>query len=182
MTYAMRETHRRRLTGEIKNEYQARAFCHEVARTRKQVPHVIFTIGVSGSGKSYSFAEFADSHERISTDAQRLIKYGNEARQGKHGPIYQACTEQLIIVLRNCGGAYFDATNIVPDLRSKLVSLCHAYGALVSFHVFDVSLETAKRRNKERDRKVPEVVIEKQASKFEWPFPEEYHLIEVIDG
>lgn len=180
--YALAESHRRRLIGEIKDEYQARAFCHEVARQRKSIPRVVLTVGVSGSGKTHALAVLPSDYQRISPDAQRLLEYGDEAHQGEHGPIYQACAEQLKDVLRRGGRACYDATNLVLDLRAKIVSLCHSYGAHVSFWVFDTSIETIKKRNRERDRKVPEHVIDRQISKFEWPFPEEYHELKIIQG
>lgn len=179
--YALAEMHRRRLLGVIKDQYQGRAFLYEVAKTRKKIPYVIFPIGVAGSGKSHAFESMPKGMVRISPDAQREIEYGDESNQENHGRIYQACTEQLKDVLRKGDRAYFDATNIVPDLRSKLVTICHDYGAMVSFWVFDISLETLLKRNRERARKVPEFVIERQMSKFEWPLPEESHRLVVVD-
>lgn len=179
--YGLAEMHRRRLLGLIKNEYQGKAFLHEVARTRKNIPLVIFPIGVSGSGKSKMYNSVGKHLIKISPDSQRELEYGDESSQESHGRIYQACTEQLKDVLRTGGQAYFDATNVIPDLRSKLVNICHDYGAEVHFLVFDISMETLKKRNLERSRKVPEVVIERQMSKFEWPLPEESHKVVVID-
>lgn len=179
--YALMESHRRRLTGDIKNEYQARAFCHEIARNRILFPRVVVTVGVSGSGKTHALGNLPSDYERISPDAQRLVEYGDEAHQGEHGPIYQACAEQLKTVLRKGGRACYDATNLVLDLRTKITSLCHDYGAFVSFWVFDTSIDTIKARNDDRERKVPEHVIDKQVTKFEWPFPEECHEQRVIE-
>lgn len=179
--YALAEMHRRRLLGWIKDEYQAKAFLHEVARSRKKIPYVIFPIGVSGSGKSKAFETLPVGFVKISPDSQRELEYGDESIQDNHGKIYQACTEQLKEVLRSGGKAYFDATNIIPDLRNKLVNICHDYGGMVAYWIFDISPETLKKRNAERARKVPEFVIERQMTKFEWPLPEESHRMVVFD-
>lgn len=181
-SYALAEMHRRRLLGLIKDEYQAKAFLYEVAKTRQKIPYIIFPIGVAGSGKSQAYESLPKGMTRISPDLQREIEYGDESNQENHGKIYQACTEQLKEVLRSGDRAYFDATNIVPDLRKKVVDICHDYGAMVAFWVFDISLETLKKRNRERSRKVPEFVLERQMSKFEWPMPEESHRVVIIDG
>src|SRR5690606_12091709 len=116
----------------------------------------------------------------ISPDAERQDRFGDESVQGDHGPIYQACFEKLKNVLRSGGKAYFDATNIVADLRSKLTTLCHNYGAYVTLLVLDTSIEETKIRNKSRERQVPDFVLERQADKFEWPLPEECHYLTAL--
>lgn len=181
--YALDEMHRRRLLGWIKNEYQARAFLYEIARTKNknQIAFVVFPIGISGSGKTAMYDNYFKDFVKISPDSQREIEFGDESCQEDHGKIYQNCTEQLKDVLRRGGRAYFDATNIIPDLRSKQVNICYDYGALVEFRVFDLPLEVLKKRNQERTRKVPEFVLDRQLFKFEWPLPEEYHKITVVN-
>lgn len=177
--YVLAEAHRQRLLGEL-NEYSSKAFCHEKAAKigREEVPYpadVIITIGIAGSGKSTMVHNFYPDYTLISPDAQRLEMYGDESVQKDSGPIHQACREKLKQVLREGGQAVMDGTNIVPDLRAKTVDLCHDYGAKVTFLIFDTSIEEAKLRNKSRERQVPESVIEVQASRFEWPLPEESH-------
>lgn len=180
-SYALAEMHRRRLLGWIKDEYQAKAFLHEVARTRKKIPYIIFPIGASGSGKSRAFETLSSDFIKISPDSQREIEYGDASIQGDNGKIYQICTEQMKEVLRTGGKAYFDATHVIPDLRNKLVNICHDYGSMVVFWIFDIPLEVLKKRNAERSRNVPESVIEQQISKFEWPLPEESHRTVIFD-
>lgn len=180
-SYALAEMHRRRLLGSIKDEYQAKAFLHEVARSRKKIPYIIFPIGASGSGKSRALEKLSSDFMKISPDSQREIEYGDASIQGDNGKIYQICTEQMKEVLRTGGKAYFDATHVIPDLRSKLVNICHDYGGMVVFWIFDIPLETLKKRNAERSRHVPESVIEQQMSKFEWPLPEESHKVLIFD-
>lgn len=184
--YVVQEAHRRRLGGQLRDEYAARAFCFDRAADihRKAVPYpadVIITVGIAGSGKSRAVSSLPSDYERISSDAERHERFGDETTQRDHGPVFQACGEKLKTVLRRGGKAVWDSTNIVPDLRSKITTLCHDYGAKVTLWVFDVGLGTAKARNRERDRKVPDFVIEKQATKFEWPLPEEAHEIKVFD-
>lgn len=182
--YVLAEAHRKRLIGDL-NEYSTKAFCYDRASKigRKEIPypaHIIVPIGISGSGKSTSTRTLYPNHLQISPDAERKNLFGDESVQGDSGPIHQICHEKLREVLRSGGKAIYDATNIVPDLRSKITTLCHDYGALVTFLIFDTSIEEAKLRNKSRERQVPEEVIERQAFKFEWPLPEEYHRKIVI--
>lgn len=177
--YALQEAHRRRLLGTIKDPYHSLAFIHEQAK--HQPAEIIVTVGVAGSGKSTAIENLSPDYERISTDAERKERYGNESTLGDHGTVFQACAEKLRVVLRRGGKAVYDATNVVPDLRSKIVTLCHDYGAHVTLWVFDISKEELKIRNKKRTRQVPEEVIEKQCFKFEWPLPEEAHEIRIFD-
>ena len=177
--YALKEAHRRRLLGTIGDPYHSLAFIHDQAK--HQPADIIVTVGVAGSGKSTAIENLSPEYERISTDGERKERYGSESILGDHGTIFQACAEKLRVVLRRGGKAVYDATNVVPDLRSKIVTLCHDYGAHVTLWVFDISKEELKRRNKQRDRQVPEEIIEKQCAKFEWPLPEEAHEMKVFD-
>lgn len=179
--YALSETHRKRLLGEMTSPYSALSLCHYQAIDQTIPPEVIITVGSAGSGKSTAIAQYAADYSIVSPDAVRKELYGNEAIQGD-GEVQQICIERLKYSLRRSGSkVVYDATNVVPDLRSKIVSLCHDYEAYVILWIFDISKEELKRRNKQRQRQVPESVIDKQCDKFEWPLPEEAHEVRVFD-
>lgn len=180
LKYALKETYRRRLLGRMTTKYEAEAFCWNYAKNKKFPPQVIIMVGASGSGKSSIIEQRLYGWDLVSTDLARKELYGNESIKGD-GEVFQFCNEKLRQALRIHGRVVYDATNTVPDLRKKVVDLCHDYGAYITLWVFDISKEELKRRNKQRSRQVPEEIIDKQCSKFEWPLPEEAHEIKVFD-
>lgn len=177
--WVLGETERQRFRGTMRDQWQAMAFAHE---HRNSVhPEVIIPIGISGSGKSTAIAELSDEWVRISPDETRESLYGSADEQGNPSEVYRACRESLQQVLRKKGKAVYDATNIIEDYRAKVLNLCYDYGALVTYWIFDVSRETALGRNRQRERQVPERVIDAQMSRFSWPLPGEAHEVKVID-
>jgi putative nucleotidyltransferase with HDIG domain len=177
--YALDEAHRRRLAGTVKDRWQAEALVHELARV--EPAEVIVTVGVAGAGKSQAIDALSDEWTRVSPDEWREAHYGDASEQGDPAQVHRACREELKEVLRARGRAVYDATNVVADRRAQLLELCHAYGARVELWVFDVDPAVAKARNRARERRVPESVIERQCAKFEWPAPDEAHEIKVIE-
>ena len=191
MQYALQETHRRRLLGQMTNKYEAEAFCWNYAKNREFPAQAIIMVGASGSGKSHYVNKMATNQnppwpgmevgwDVVSTDAIRKELYGSEEIKGD-GAVFQLANERLRQCFRIHGRVVYDATNTLPDFRKKVVDLCHDYGAYVTLYVFDTSKEELKERNKQRDRQVPEEVIDKQCAKFEWPLPEEAHRIRIIE-
>jgi putative nucleotidyltransferase with HDIG domain len=177
--WVLRETHRQRLTGQMTDRWQALAFAHE--HRESEHPQVIVPIGVSGSGKSTTIAELGPEWERVSPDLTRERLYGSAEVQGDGSEVYRLCREQLQSVLRRKGRAVFDATNVIADYREKIVTLCLDYSAYVSYWIFDISRECAIERNRKRERRVPESVIDGQINRFGWPNPDEAHEVQIFD-
>lgn len=178
--YAIAEANRRRLAGTVKSRWQADALAYELSGV--DPAEVIVTVGVAGAGKSRSIDALPSEWRRISPDEWREEHYGDASEQGDPAQVHRACRDELKAVLRAKGRAVYDATNVVPDRRAQLIELCHAYGAHVTLWVFDVDPQVAKGRNKGRERRVPEWVIDRQSAKFEWPAVEEAHEIKVIES
>ncbi|MDP3278485.1 MAG: AAA family ATPase [Deltaproteobacteria bacterium] len=177
--YALDEAHRRRLSGELRDEWQARALVHELAQ--REPAEVILTVGVSGSGKSAQIAGLDGSWQRISSDDVRRELFGHETTQGNPTEVHARCRAKLREVLRRSGRAVMDATHLLRDQRATVLALCHQYGAHVTHWVFDVDPEETRRRNQSRERRVPDEVIGRQLGRFEWPGPEEAHAIRVFE-
>lgn len=178
--YAIAEANRRRFAGTVKSRWQAEALAYELADV--EPAEVIVTVGVAGSGKSRSIEALSSDWRRISPDEWREEHYGDASEQGDPAEVHRACRDELKAVLRAKGRAVYDATNVVADRRAQLIELCHAYKAHVSLWVFDVDPQVAKARNRARERRVPEWVIDRQCAKFEWPALDEAHEIKIIES
>lgn len=178
--YCVREAERRRLTGEFREAAQALAFCFEHAR--REPAEVLLTVGPAASGKSTWLERLPEDYARIRTDDERVRRFGTANTQRDQAEVHGACQARLREVLRAGGRAAYEATNVIPDLRAKVLGLCHEYGAYVTLWVFDVPEATLRKRNRARERTVPEAVLSRQLERFEWPLPEEAHEVRVFEG
>lgn len=127
-------------------------------------------IGVPGSGKSTSakqFAALAPGRMIISTDAIRAELFGDEALQGAWLMVWQQIERQFHSAVRQINrgdipGAIYDATNAVRRQRQEAIALARAAGFTTITGIWlDIPLDTCLQRNRERDRCVPEAVIER---------------------
>lgn len=72
---------------------------------------------------------------------------------------------------------HLNATNITRQLRSQLISLFTAYGA-VKIVYLEVPWAQWKQQNAVREYAVPEAVVMRMASRLEVPQPDEAHSVE----
>lgn len=75
--------------------------------------------------------------------------------------------------LRRGGSVYFDATNVTPANRRELLRRLSPYAGKCVALYFRVPLEVCKRRNRQRDRVVPEEVLEQMQKRLTKPTIEE---------
>lgn len=115
-------------------------------------------IGLPGSGKS-TWAR-AQGATVLSSDEMRLLLSGDETNQNIHGKVFGA----MRFLLRNrlelaAGPTIIDATNLRRRDRKPWIQIAQKYGVEVEAVHFDVPLELALERNRQRGRIVPEEVI-----------------------
>jgi predicted kinase len=129
---------------------------------------LIILIGLPGSGKSTLARQWVlnqPGRSLISTDAIRAHLFGDAAIQGPWLRIWQEIERQLqqavtqIAVGAVCSAIY-DATNAVRRHRRDIITLAKAKGFNHLTGVWlDVPLEECLKRNRQRDRQVPEEAI-----------------------
>ena len=133
-------------------------------------------IGVSGSGKS-TFAERLAKHlniPRISSDEIRgELCNGDQTDQSKNGLVFKIFHERLEKVLET-GSVVADATNVKQHDRNVLRKFAIKHGAHIIAIVMNLTKEECHTNNKNRDRVVPDFVIEKQWANFEQYNPSEF--------
>lgn len=133
--------------------------------------------GLPGTGKDTWIQKNCSDIPVISLDDFR-IRLGISAK-GSQASVSAAAQEQAREYLRKMQSFVWNATNLTPILRERLVGIFESYGAAVRIIFLETSWEEGMHRNSNRHRKVPESVIRKmlnqivpaerfEAQKVEW--------------
>lgn len=148
--------------------------------------HLVILIGLPGSGKSTLAQALVKDYgcRLVSTDAIRERLFGNEATQGPWPQIWQEIEQAFRavtgvrsgqVVLRQSDAAkpltqapsheishtLYDATNAARQQRREAVQLGRRCGFRhITGLWLDVPLALCLERNRQRDRQVPEAIIE----------------------
>ena len=134
--------------------------------------YLFMLIGIPGSGKSTWAKTDAENIEIISTDAIRGQLYGDENIQGKWSEIEAEITKRIIDICNNKDNIdtiFYDATNLRTDRRKDVLRKYKRFFKETNAVVFWTDLETCKKRNTQRERVVPNAVIERMEEHFEEP-------------
>jgi len=143
--------------------------------------NVVFTFGLAGSGKSTWIAEHYPNHEVISLDTIRKEVTGKASDQSQNSKVLEIARERYQQCLRDERDVVWDATNLRADFRSPITALARDYKAHVTQVIFHLDPAEAFRRNRSRDRSVPDSVLDKQLSYLEWPDLDEAHRTLIVD-
>lgn len=133
-------------------------------------------VGLSGSGKSYQANLISQKTGAIilSSDFLRKQMFGNEEDQSHNNEVFNELHKQIVKNLKEKKDVIMDATNItIKDRRSILAEVSRLPQIIKVAFVMTTSISLCKKNNSQRNRQVPEWVIDKQANKFQIPFYEE---------
>ena len=128
---------------------------------------VVIMSGLPGTGKDTWINKNLPDIPMISLDEIR--EKHNISPIGPQGKVAAIGMETAKEDLRKKQPFVWNATSINYDLRSRLVSLCEDYGASVKIIFLETAFCEMLRRNRERDKNVPEATIRKMLSKLEIP-------------
>lgn len=121
-------------------------------------------IGIPGSGKS----TFAKSHPEcivVCPDTIRKELFGDEACQKDGNLVFKLAYERIEKALSENKDVIFDATNTTVRSRKPLLK----YKAIHYAVFVNTDINECKKRNANRERKVPEDVIERMARQLTPP-------------
>ncbi len=124
----------------------------------------IIGIGIPGSGKTTVLKSFAEKwgYVYICPDDIRAEMTGDPADQSKNKEVWEEAYKKTQEKLEKGDTIVFDATFANQEQRRKILAFARENGAEKIEGIFlDIPLESAKKRNEERERKVPEHVLEK---------------------
>lgn len=138
-----------------------------------KAPYALLGVGIPGSGKTSVLKQMAETLQipRINADEIRAELLGDEADQAKNHEVWEAVYKRAEESLDAGIPVIIDATHIDPYhptdkqrevLRPALVKKYQGFGAkAVIAAVFATPLEVAKHNNQQRDRIVPDYVLER---------------------
>lgn len=133
---------------------------------------IVLAIGLPGAGKSGWFSEKGITP--LSSDRLRELLWGNPADQRLPQFVFDALRH--LLRMRLLGGmrtSYVDAVNLTRRDRRPFFALARNFGCAVDALWFETPLEECLRRNRLRERRVPEEAIRRMARRFEPPEREE---------
>lgn len=154
---------------------------------------LIVMCGLPGSGKSYVAKECLKETQRVigdecvivSTDEIRKEINGDESNQKNSSLVFDIAFNKIKIYLQ--GNKYrvviFDATNINYKRRIDIVNRFKKYAENIECYFVYADYEECLKRNRERDRKVPEEIIKRMYFNFYVPqLFEGFDHIRIIDN
>ena len=132
---------------------------------------VILMSGLPASGKDTYIANNYSHLPTVCLDDIR-VKLGISPTD-KQGEVVNFAHEQAREYLRKKQPFIWNATSLLPMLRSRQIELFEGYGASVRTVFIETDWQEELRRNRERSRHVPEAVIENMLSRLDPPEPHE---------
>ena len=116
----------------------------------------IVTVGLPGCGKS-TYAEGLDGkYVEINLDKCREIVNGDAADQSNIQQVIAYRDSMIEQAAKLHADIIVSDTNLHPEFRKGLISDLKKLGYKVTLTHFTTSLETCMKRNKNRDRQVPD--------------------------
>ena len=150
--------------------------------TSQQKGQIILTVGLPGSGKSTYLHR--KGIQPLSSDTLRRWLLDDESDQSQQHRVFFALRFLLRMRLRmGRRRNYVDATNLTPKERRPYFRLAERFGYELCAIYFNVPFATCKRRNRRRERRVPEEVMERMARRMVPPTREEgFAHITIVRG
>lgn len=135
-------------------------------------PIMFLMVGLPASGKSTYAKELAQQYdaEIFSSDALREELYGDVNNQEHNGELFVELHKRIKNCLRSGKSAIYDATNISSKRRKSFVQELNKIDCEKYCVIMATPYKKCLENNKNRDRQVPEDVIERMYKHWETPY------------
>lgn len=151
-------------------------------------PTFIMTIGLPGSGKDtyYNSSILKDYCISVSSDAIRQEVFGDVNDQTHNGEVFEIMRKRTVEALNRGDSVYYNATNLSSRRRTSLLKTLKQ-SVKVDFEakalVIAPDYKTCLERNSNRERIVPQNVMEKMLRNFEPPYYNEgWDNIQIVEN
>lgn len=135
------------------------------------MPEFIMLVGIPASGKSTYAHELEKQGYHIhSSDAIRKELTGDSNSQNINNKVFEILHKRIKDDLEVGKSCVYDATNMSMKRRIAFLSEIKKYDCRKKCIVFFIDPEICRERNKKRERKVPDYVIEKMLRQFQCPY------------
>ena len=134
-------------------------------------PILAVMVGISGSGKS-TFSNGLKTSlnaELVETDAIRIELTGNAEDQSQNARVFGVARRRVDNLLSQGKNTVIDATSVSVKDRKDWIDIAKKNNAEVRAYFVDTPIDVAKQRNRKRERKILEEVIDRQASRLQPP-------------
>lgn len=135
-------------------------------------PVFVMMVGLPASGKSTVSAELAEKYDAavFSSDALRKELFGDESNQSSNRKLFAELHRRIKKCLRDGGSAIYDATNISSKRRREFLQELAEIDCRKECVVMATPYEQCLENNRNRDRQVPEHVIERMYRRWNTPY------------
>lgn len=134
----------------------------------------IMAIWLPGCGKTtYYNNKLKDDYVHLSSDKLREEMFGDVNDQEHNTEVFDEMLRRTKKHLKEWDNVYYDATNISAKRREHLLKQIERLVWEKECLFFAIPIEVVKERNKNRDRVVPEYVIDRMFKCIEIPAKEE---------
>lgn len=160
----------------LRGRNQASAFFMPENPTKGRM---ILLSGLPGAGKDTLIKDLFPDMNIVSLDDIRgQMHVGWKDKQGQ---VLQAGFEAARVQMRAGQDFIWNATGLSRQVRQKIIGLARDYDYFIEGVSIDIPLETAKSRNRQRDRAVPDAVMDKLGRKREPIISDEVHALTSIN-
>ena len=141
---------------------------------------MILLSGLPGAGKDTVIRScFPDMNVVSLDDIRGQMNVGWKSKQGQ---VLQAGLEAARVEMRSKRDFIWNATCITRKTRQKIIGLARDYNYLIEALSIDIPLSEVMRRNRMRDRAVPDNVMETLGQKREPIIANEVHILSSLDA
>lgn len=136
------------------------------------IPTITMLIGLPGSGKSFKAKEIAEQTGAtiFSSDSLREEMFDNINHQADNTKLFVELHRRIKDCLKEGNNAIYDATNINYKRRMAFLAELKNIPCKKVCILMATPYEECLKRNAERERKVPEHVIERMYRQFNIPY------------
>ena len=139
--------------------------------TNLKIPEFVMLVGLPGSGKSYlADILFAKKYSIHSSDEIRKELSGDINNQNINSQVFQTLHRRIKDDLKNGISCVYDATNINYKKRMSFLQELNKIQCFKRCIIIATPYEVCLMQNEQRERKVPEQVIERMYRNFDVPY------------